>query len=141
MKIKWSFSFAILFSLLFPLTSLGQVRISKNETSVDYSLANFNDQDNCASKTWTLPGLSHDKQLTYRPARPYMHLPINTNAFMGDSFWMGSMTTQSYNQGKIGRFYYWDIQGNLRGSLLFLDIAGKNKRGLKLVFPRQRGIF
>lgn len=55
----------------------------------------------------------------------------------GESYYMGTMTTQSYNQGKLGTFYYWDVQGNLRESKFFLDIAGKNKRGLKLVFPRR----
>lgn len=49
--------------------------------------------------------------------------------------WAGSITTQSYNKGKLGTFYYWDLQGNLIESRLWLDIAGKNKRGLKLVFP------
>ena len=86
-------------------------------------------------------GLREDRQTNYKLAVPYMSLPLNTSAFSGDSYWMGSATTQSYNRGKIGRYYYWDMLGNLQGSHLFLDVAGKRKRGLKLVFPRQRTFF
>ncbi len=139
MKFSLSFSFTILFSVLFRLTVLGQHSMAKISAPLSYLRTEFNDDDNARSKKWSLPGFSGDKQSTYRPARPFMSQPVNMN--LGDSYWMGSVTTQSYNQGKIGRFYYWDIQGNLRGSHLFLDIAGKNKRGLKLVFPRHRRIF
>lgn len=51
------------------------------------------------------------------------------------SYWTNAITTQSYGRGKVGTFYYWDVQGNLRDMRGFIDIAGKNKRGLKLVFP------
>ena len=61
----------------------------------------------------------------------------SSTSHRGESYYMGTMTTQSYNQGKLGTFYFWDVQGNLRESKFFLDIAGKNKRGLKLVFPRR----
>ncbi len=53
----------------------------------------------------------------------------------GTSYWTNNVTSQSYGQGKVGTFYYWDVQGNLREMKGFVDIAGKNKRGLKLVFP------
>jgi hypothetical protein len=89
---------------------------------------------------WSLPGLAPDKDLAQIASRPMLIPAVNTSSLLGDSFWMGSVTTQSYNQGKVGRYYYWDVQGNLRGSLLFVDIAGKHKRGLKLVFPRHRVI-
>lgn len=93
-------------------------------------------------KRWFLPGLLPDKDRTaYKPSVAHLSLPMTTTALMGDDYWIGSITQQSYNQGKIGRYYYWDLQGNLRGSYLFLDIAGKNKRGLKLVFPRHRALF
>ncbi|HTE33920.1 MAG TPA: hypothetical protein VK666_26250 [Chryseolinea sp.] len=94
-----------------------------------------------AGKSWHLPGLNPDKQINTKQQIPHMSLPVNTTSLLGDNFWLGSVTQQSYNQGKIGRFYYWDVQGNLRGSYLFLDIAGKNKRGLKLVFPRHKALF
>lgn len=51
------------------------------------------------------------------------------------SYWTNAITMQSYGRGKVGTFYYWDVQGNLRDMRGFIDIAGKNKRGLKLVFP------
>ena len=86
-------------------------------------------------------GLRGDRQMNYKLAIPFMSLPLNSRAFSADSYWMGSVTTQSYNRGKIGRYYYWDMLGNLQGSHLFLDVAGKGKRGLKLVFPRQRTFF
>jgi len=50
-------------------------------------------------------------------------------------FWAGTVTTMSFNKGKFGTLYYWDVQGNLRGTRGFIDISGKNKRGFKLVFP------
>jgi len=139
MKLFRSISIAFFFSL--PLMVVGQRRFTPHASPVDYSVIAIDKQNTTSGHQWSLPGLTADKQSNYKPARPYMTLPVNTSALMGDSYWMGSITTQSYNRGKIGRFYYWDVQGNLRGSLLFLDIAGKNKRGLKLVFPRHRGIY
>ena len=53
----------------------------------------------------------------------------------GGTYWTSNITMQSYGKGKWGTFYYWDVQGNLREMKGFIDIAGKNKRGLKLVFP------
>ena len=50
-------------------------------------------------------------------------------------FWAGTVTTMSFNKGKFGTLYYWDVQGNLRGTRGFIDISGKEKRGFKLVFP------
>ncbi|HEX6889736.1 MAG TPA: hypothetical protein VF141_03560 [Chryseolinea sp.] len=67
---------------------------------------------------------------------PPMHL--NVTSVPGDPLWTGSVSAQSFNNGKFGRFYCWDAQGNLRSSYLFVDISGKKKRGLKLVFPRHR---
>jgi hypothetical protein len=63
---------------------------------------------------------------------------LNILSVPGDAIWTGSITAQSFNNGKFGRFYCWDAQGNLRSSYLFLDISGKRKRGLKLVFPKHR---
>lgn len=78
---------------------------------------------------------SGDRPLTYRPKSPMIMASLV--AFKSESYWMSSMTTQSYNQGKLGTYYYWDVQNNLRESRMFVDIAGKNKRGLKLVFRRR----
>ena len=117
-----------------------QFRLRKSKPVTSYFI-NQND-GKISTKKWSLPGLARDKDaIVYKPASPVMHLPANTSSLLGDSYWVGSVTSQSYNQGKIGRYYYWDIQGNLRGSYLFVDIAGKNKRGLKLVFPKHRALF
>jgi len=63
----------------------------------------------------------------------------HTSSYSGENgtstYWAGQVTSQSYGKGKWGTFYYWDAQGNLRDMKGFIDIAGKNKRGLKLVFP------
>jgi hypothetical protein len=77
-----------------------------------------------------------DRTLNYRPKSVALQ-NSSSPTHWGEQYYMGTMTTQSYNQGKLGTFYYWDVQGNLRESKFFLDIAGKNKRGLKLVFPRR----
>jgi hypothetical protein len=67
--------------------------------------------------------------------------PILTNLSYSDwraqssFFWTGTVTTMSFNKGKFGTLYYWDVQGNLRGTRGFIDISGKEKRGFKLVFP------
>ena len=67
--------------------------------------------------------------------------PVLTNFSTSDwraqnnFFWTGTVTTMSFNKGKFGTLYYWDVQGNLRGTRGFIDISGKNKRGFKLVFP------
>ncbi|HZX74200.1 MAG TPA: hypothetical protein VFE57_07260 [Cyclobacteriaceae bacterium] len=81
--------------------------------------------------------LSPDRQQYYKP-KSIMFNTVTGSMYPMDMYWMSSMTTQSYNHGKIGRFYLWDVQGNLRESKMFFDIAGKNKRGLKLVFSKFR---
>lgn len=53
------------------------------------------------------------------------------------TYFLSQMTTQTMNDGKMGTYYMWDQQGNLRESRFFLDIGGKSKPGLKLVFPRR----
>jgi len=65
----------------------------------------------------------------------------NTLGLPADPSWSGSTSARSFNNGKFGKFYCWDAQGNLRSSYLYVDIAGKNKRGFKLVFPRHKLIF
>ena len=54
-----------------------------------------------------------DRQLLYRTSSPMMRLA--PSAYQGDDYWLGYMTTQSYNKGKLGTMYYWDIQGNQIG--------------------------
>lgn len=57
---------------------------------------------------------------------------MNANGY---SYWLGSTTTQSFNNGKFGTVYYYDVMGNMQYARTFIDIAGKNKRGLKLMLP------
>lgn len=141
MKIGISFSLVGVLCLLPTVESIGQSTIDTYSSRVS-SIPGANAGPEHSPTKWSLPGLSADRTTTtYKPGRPCLTLPVNTNGLLGSSYWMGSVTSQSFNQGKFGRFYYWDIQGNLRGSQLFLDIAGKNKRGLKLVFPRHRSLF
>ncbi|MFM7488105.1 MAG: hypothetical protein ACKOC0_01775 [Cytophagales bacterium] len=49
--------------------------------------------------------------------------------------WVSTISSLSFNNGKFGSYYYWDMRGNLIDTRGFIDISGKNKRGLKLVFP------
>jgi hypothetical protein len=65
-------------------------------------------------------------------------MPSNVMSEPGRPSWTGSTSNQSFNNGKFGRFYCWDAQGNLRSSYLFLDISGKKKRGLKLALIKHR---
>ena len=83
-----------------------------------------------------IPGLLTDPQRNYRVTSPVM-MPSSTLDWRMQSnfFWSGTVTTLSFNKGKFGSYFYWDVQGNLRGTRGFIDISGKNKRGFKLVFP------
>jgi hypothetical protein len=68
----------------------------------------------------------------------YFSSPLFTTTVNSKStYWLSQMTTQTMNDGKMGTYYLWDQQGNLRESRFFVDIGGKNKPGLKLVFPRR----
>ncbi len=60
---------------------------------------------------------------------------INTSSARRVRYWTSAITSHSYGKGKVGTLYYWDVKGNLSDTQGFIDIAGKNKRGLKLVFP------
>ena len=134
--VQFSFAFSIVV-LQIPVAT-GQVGVRNNAAT--FSLPDAEVPSGTITKVH-FTGLREDRQTHYKLAIPFMSLPMNTSSFSGDPYWMGSVTTQSYNRGKIGRYYYWDMQGNLQGSHLFLDVAGKRKRGLKLVFPRQRTFF
>jgi hypothetical protein len=74
-----------------------------------------------------------DQQINYRYSNPRFTVsPVNANGY---SYWVGSTTTQSFNNGKFGTVYYYDVMGNMQYARTFIDIAGKNKRGLKLMLP------
>ncbi len=91
-----------------------------------------------AQKTF-IPNLLADPIKNYRISSPSMINFSSLNWRMqNDFFWGGTITTMSYNKGKFGTLFYWDVQGNLRGTKGFIDISGKNKQGFKLVFPWQQ---
>lgn len=72
-----------------------------------------------------------DEQITFRYSSPWFtYFPGGTK-----SYWLGSTTTQSFNNGKFGTVYYYDQLGNFRYANTFIDITGKNKRGIKLMLP------
>lgn len=97
----------------------------------------FREPISLTPKKTLITGLLSDPTGNYRTQSPLM---INSSSFgydwraQNNFFWTGNITTMSYNKGKFGTYFYWDVQGNLRGTRGFIDISGKNKRGLKLVF-------
>lgn len=86
-----------------------------------------------------IPNLLADPVQNFRQASPAL-TNFSTSDWRAPNsfFWTGTVTTMSFNKGKFGTLYYWDVQGNLRGTRGFIDISGKNKRGFKLVFPWRR---
>jgi hypothetical protein len=88
-----------------------------------------------ASKKTVIPGLLADPSGNYRMSSPAMLTSsFNDWRMQSNFFWTANVTTMSYNKGKFGTYFYWDVQGNLRGTRGFIDISGRNKRGLKLTF-------
>jgi hypothetical protein len=80
-------------------------------------------------------GLLADEPQVYRYSSPAMSWLPGDAFHSSTSFWIGNVSSQSYNNGRFGTYYYWDIQGNLQGTRGFLDLSGGKKRGMKLVFP------
>src|SRR5882672_2448367 len=81
----------------------------------------------------TFMGLHADPQLNYKYPSPWLTNWVGAPG--GQYYWLGGTTTQSFNHGKFGTIYYYDQLGNMRYASPFIDIAGKNKRGLKLLLP------
>jgi len=89
-----------------------------------------------APKKTFIHNLSSDPIQNVRQNSPILTNLSNSDWHASSSFfWTGTVTTMSFNKGKFGTLYYWDVQGNLRGTRGFIDISGKDKRGFKLVFP------
>jgi hypothetical protein len=80
-------------------------------------------------------GLQPDEQGVYHYQSPALTSLPATSINQSPAFWINNVTTLSYNNGKFGTYYYWDLQGNLRGTRGFIDLSGKNRRGIKLLFP------
>ena len=85
----------------------------------------------------TLPfGLKEDAAQTLGFISPSLYaLPALDSQQSFQTLWVSNVSSLSFNNGKFGSYFYWDIRGNLIDTRGFIDIAGKNKRGLKLVFP------
>lgn len=81
-------------------------------------------------------GLREDARQTFSYSAPALYtLPATDTQHQFQSQWVSSVSSLSFNNGKFGSYYYWDVRGNLVDTRGFIDIAGKNKRGLKIVFP------
>jgi hypothetical protein len=81
-------------------------------------------------------GLREDAAQTVSYASPALYtLPAADAQHQFQTQWVSSVSSLSFNNGKFGSYYYWDIRGNLVDTRGFIDIAGRNKRGLKIVFP------
>lgn len=73
-----------------------------------------------------------DRQVVARYSSPWL---TTWPGSASEPYWLATTTTQSFNNGKFGTIYYYVMAGNFRQSASFIDIAGKNKRGIKLLLP------
>lgn len=122
-------TFFLMAVLVAQLDALGQFR---SPMAANYS---YDQPLLGTSKKTVIPGLSADPGRNYRMVSPLMLASSGYNWQMQNNFfWTGNVTTMSFNKDKFGTYFYWDVQGNLRGTRGFIDISGKNKRGLKLTF-------
>ncbi len=121
MKLLW---FSVSFLLIGAVAS-GQLIPAASPSAADY----LNDTNRATSYlAW-----KSDPQTFSRYSSP--GLTQWPGAAGGQAYWLGTTTTQSFNRGKFGTIYYYDVMGNMRYARTFIDIAGKNKRGLKLLLP------
>ncbi|MFZ1807009.1 MAG: hypothetical protein WAU36_07310 [Cyclobacteriaceae bacterium] len=120
--------YCILFSTCFFLSSEAQLHVPLSATHESNQLSAYTLPD------YSLSSYRH-KSIKPKPSSIWLAQTSSYTGESGSTYWTGNITTQSYGKGKWGTFYYWDVQGNLRDMKGFIDIAGKNKRGLKLVFP------
>lgn len=90
-------------------------------------------RERSALHNWLLP----EAPRSYRFSKP-IQIPLTSPGLVAtNSYWAGSMTTQSLRKGKMGTYYLWDVQGNLRESRFFLDVNRKNRYSFKIVVPRR----
>jgi len=124
----------ILFLLSFFFVEMDLTAQFRSQSTLEHYT--FNQSILEAPKKTFIPGLLSDPTRNYTMQSPLMVASSSYDWRMQNNFfWTGTVTTLSFNKGKFGTYYYWDVQGNLRGMRGFIDISGKNKRGLKLVFP------
>jgi hypothetical protein len=112
---------------------LGWAQFREHPATIKYEIPQL---VSAKPSTFSFFGMYADPTQTFKYQSP---TPASTYNFNGrdqsSSAWINSVTSQSYGNGKFGTYYYWDVQGNLQGTRGFIDISGKNKRGLKLLFP------
>jgi len=124
----------ILFLLVFFFANMDLMAQFRSQSALEQY--GFNQPILAGAKKTFIPGLLSDPTKNYKVTSPLMVTSSSYDWRMQNNFfWTGTVTTLSFNKGKFGTYYYWDVQGNLRGMRGFIDISGKNKRGLKLVFP------
>lgn len=123
-------------ALTFLLAAWGDA-LAQFRERVNTTRYTFSEPILASSKRTFIPGLTADPTRQFQAVSPLMATSSSYDSHMPNNnfFWTGSVTTLSFNKGKFGTLYYWDVQGNLRGMRGFIDISGKNRRGLKLVFP------
>ena len=127
MKLCW-----LLMCLLSPLIcSFGQTR-TVGET---FHFDNLTESAYLNNHEHAVLGLRSDPQTYHQYTSPWSTFWPGSNNGISQPYWLGSTTTQSFNKGKFGTIYYYDMLGNMRNARTFIDIAGKNKRGLKLLLP------
>jgi hypothetical protein len=123
----------LFFTGLVFLSQLGWSQFRQHPSTIRYELPIIS---SVKPSTISIFGLHSDPTQTFKYQSP---TPASAYNFNGrdqfSSAWINSVTSQSYGNGKFGTYYYWDVQGNLQGTRGFIDISGKNKRGLKLLFP------
>jgi hypothetical protein len=124
----------LLFSIgLIFLFQLGWSQFREHPRSIKYDIPAIS---SAQPSTISFFGLRSDPAQTFKYQSPTPASGYNFNGRdQASSTWINSITSQSYGNGKFGTYYYWDVQGNLQGTRGFIDISGKNKRGLKLLFP------
>ncbi len=127
MKLYWLFVCCFLIAS----RSDGQFRSATKSLRLD----NLPSESAYLNNRPSIAGLQPDSQIDYRYSSPWLTFWPGPSNIAGQGYWLGSTTTQSFNKGKFGTIYYYDMLGNMRYARTFIDIAGKNKRGLKLLLP------
>jgi hypothetical protein len=118
---------------MFLLPHIGWTQFRQHPSTVKYEIPKI---ATAKTSSFSIFGLLSDPIQTFKYQSPALAYSYNlTDRDQSSSSWISSVTSQSYGNGKFGTYYYWDVQGNLQGTRGFIDISGKNKRGLKLLFP------
>ena len=121
------------FWLLGAFMTVGTITQGQDVYAVSQTQFSSNETEYLRKKPETFMGLRADPQMNYKYPSPWLTNWVGSPG--GQLYWLSGTTTQSFNKGKFGTIYYYDQMGNMRYASPFIDIAGKNKRGLKLLLP------